>query len=120
MSRQVVRTGLYLIGTIRNNSTTSPVTHEAGSIMSPIPSRPIRLAVVTRFGSVLTLLALSFLAGCARLGGHNENVSLAPTLEMGQKVPARNSDTESFALTNEGRHIEDRLLDRRRGTLLPD
>ena len=88
--------------------------------MLPIPSRPIRLAVVARFVAVPTLLALSFLAGCARLGSHNEKISLAPTLEMGQKLPASNGDTESFALTNEGRHIEDRLLDRRRGTLLPD
>lgn len=88
--------------------------------MSPISSRPIRSAVIVRFGSVLALLTLIFLVGCSRLSSHNEKLSLAPTLEMGQKPSVRNSDTESFALTNEGRHIEDRLLDRRRGTLLPD
>ncbi|MDZ7618180.1 MAG: hypothetical protein U1E05_14335 [Patescibacteria group bacterium] len=88
--------------------------------MLPIQFRLSRLAVVARFGAVVILLALSFLAGCARFGFHGEKVSLDPSPGAGQKSPLWGADPERFAVTNEAKHIEDRLLDSKRQTVVAD
>lgn len=79
-----------------------------------------RLSGIVRFGA-LCILALFFVsAGCSNPGFRHDNLAPAPTLEMGQQVPQESNDTEPFALTNEGRRIEDRLLSRQRPVRLPD
>jgi len=60
------------------------------------------------------------LAGCAWLNPGDDHYNVAPTLEMGEQLSDGESDTDSFAVTNEGRRIEDRLLSReRRASMLP-
>ncbi len=81
-------------------------------------TRP-RIGIV-RFGALCILALLLLSAGCSNPGLRNENLNLAPSLEMGQQVPQKGTDTEPFALTNEGRRIEDRLLSRQRPLHLPD
>lgn len=66
------------------------------------------------------LAVLSMATGCSWFGWSKAPYSLAPSLEMGRQLPEDAPASEPFALTNEGRKIEDRLLDgKRKSTLLP-
>lgn len=75
---------------------------------------------IVRFGALCVLALLLLPAGCSHPGLRNDNLDLAPSLGMGTQVPQKGSDTEPFALTNEGRRIEDRMLSRQRPVLLTD
>ncbi len=79
-----------------------------------------RLSARLRCGCVLGVVMLSVSAGCSHVGFHEQKLVPAPSLEMGQQIPRRSGDTEPFALTNEARQIEDRLLNRQRTVMLPD
>ncbi len=89
--------------------------------MLPYLSHPSRWAAAARCGCVLVALTLAALsAGCSNFGLQESELVPSPTLETGQRLPDRSSDTEPFAVTNEGKQIESRLLDRQRKIMLPD
>ncbi len=80
-----------------------------------------RLIGALRRGGVLVVLTLAFhAAGCSNLGLKESNLTPAPAFETGRQLPRQTSDTEPFAVTNEGKQIEDRLLNRQRAVMLPD
>ncbi len=77
------------------------------------------LAGTARLRFALGLATALLLTGCSRNVVPNQGFSIAPTLES-VSAPTSGSDTEPFALTNEGRRIEDRLLNRQRASLAPN
>ncbi len=74
---------------------------------------------IVRSGCVLGALTLVLSVGCSHLGTKEPKLHVAPTLEMGRQLPERGGESEPFALTNEGRRIEENLL-RQRKVLLPE
>ncbi len=82
--------------------------------MSPVSSPPNRSIGIVRFGCGLTLLAVSLSVGCSRFGLQNDELGLAPPLEMTKKPPQAADDTGLFAVTDQGREIERGFMNRRR------
>ena len=78
-----------------------------------LPTFPLRL-LATGLSIALLLPA----PGCTWFNWDDDPYSVSPSLEMGQEVSDEGADTEPFALTNEGRRIEDHLLNRERDAAL--
>jgi hypothetical protein len=86
----------------------------------PASTQSTRHKIGRRLLGVACLVVSVAVAGCSWFDFNEDRYNLAPSLEMGERVPDPDEPDEPWAMTNEGRQIEDRLLSRdRRNVLSP-